>query len=53
MSPHKGQDEQTGGDRSSKGFQGMKTTDPEFIPSIKNLVADLSKHIKEEDGDPV
>ncbi|KLJ12530.1 hypothetical protein EMPG_12446 [Blastomyces silverae] len=34
-----------------KKFQNMKTTDPEFIPTIKALMKNLSKHIKEEEED--
>lgn len=29
----------------------MKASDPEFIPTIKSLMDDLSKHIKDEEED--
>ena len=29
----------------------MSTSDPEFEPTIKGLMADLSKHIEEEERD--
>ncbi|OCL03536.1 HHE domain protein [Glonium stellatum] len=32
-----------------KKFQNLKATDPEFMPTIKSLWADLSKHIEEEE----
>lgn len=34
-----------------KKFQNLKATDPDFLPTIKNLMADLSEHIKEEERD--
>lgn len=34
-----------------KVFQKMKSTDPSFEPTLKNLMADLAKHIKEEESD--
>jgi len=33
-----------------KKFQNMKATDPDFIPTIRSLWDDLSKHIKEEEN---
>jgi hypothetical protein len=32
-----------------KKFQDMKASDPDFIPTIKSLMSDLSQHIKEEE----
>ncbi|KAK2745689.1 hypothetical protein FQN57_003585 [Myotisia sp. PD_48] len=32
-----------------KKFQGLKASDSEFLPTIKNLMENLSKHIKEEE----
>ncbi|KAJ5667833.1 uncharacterized protein N7477_006403 [Penicillium maclennaniae] len=34
-----------------KKFQNMKASDPEFIPTLKALMDDLSQHIKEEEAD--
>ena len=34
-----------------KAFQNMKPTNPEFMSTIKALMDDLSKHIKEEEVD--
>ncbi|RJE19512.1 hypothetical protein PHISCL_08154 [Aspergillus sclerotialis] len=33
-----------------KKFQNMKPSDPEFEPTIKGLMQDLSQHIKEEES---
>ncbi|KAJ9655865.1 hypothetical protein H2201_008712 [Coniosporium apollinis] len=32
-----------------KNFESMKPSNPEFIPTIKSLMDDLSQHIKEEE----
>ena len=32
-----------------KKFQNLKASDPEFLPTIKDLMKDLSQHIKEEE----
>jgi len=32
-----------------KVFQNMKSQDPEYVPKLKELMADLSEHIKEEE----
>jgi hypothetical protein len=32
-----------------KKFQNLKAGSPEFLPTIKNLMSDLSQHIKEEE----
>lgn len=32
-----------------KVFQNMRPSDPQFIPTIKELMEDLSQHIKEEE----
>ncbi|KZF22966.1 hypothetical protein L228DRAFT_238856 [Xylona heveae TC161] len=32
-------------------FQGLKANDPDFIPTLKSLMSDLSEHIKEEERD--
>jgi len=34
-----------------KVFQNMKAQDPEYVPKLKELMADLSEHIKEEERD--
>jgi len=34
-----------------KRFQKLKASDPDFIPTIKALMEDLSQHIKEEEAD--
>jgi hypothetical protein len=34
-----------------KEFQNMKPKDPNYIPRIKELMANLSQHIKEEEQD--
>jgi hypothetical protein len=34
-----------------KKFQDMSTSDPEFEPTIKELMVNLSKHIEEEERD--
>ncbi|KAL4914802.1 hemerythrin HHE cation binding domain-containing protein [Aspergillus aurantiobrunneus] len=34
-----------------KKFQTMKASNPEFEPTIKSLMADLSEHIKEEEAE--
>lgn len=32
-----------------KEFQNMKSTDPNFIPKLKEIMSDLGQHIKEEE----
>lgn len=33
-----------------KVFQGMQSTDPEFVPKLKELWAPLSQHIQDEEA---
>ena len=34
-----------------KKFQNLSATDPDFLPTLKNLMAGLKEHIKEEERD--